>query len=66
MNRLFLALGLLSISTSSLARFVRQVNDNDQIVFDDDLPEDMDEETLNRIAMQPVRYQPFTYNKKYF
>lgn len=41
----------------------RQVRQTDQIIFDNELSNDIN---LNRIAEQPVKYRPFMYHQKYF
>lgn len=57
---LLLLLGCLSPARVAYARTLRQA---DQIVFDNDLPDDIN---IDQIAELPVRYRPFTYNLKYF
>lgn len=77
-TRILLLLLIWSLAQSEIS--ARQINDriifqddeflprqirqsDDRIVFDDELPEDVN---INQIAVQPVRYSPFTYNLKYF
>lgn len=60
----FSLLLLIFLCTSrNLSVLARQVRQADRIIFDDELPEDVN---INRIAELPVRYSPFTYNLKYF